>query len=375
MKEFVGNIKNSVCNFKASPINNGGYLIPVLIGAVALISSIVQYIRFIITGGYAEQVRLTKEAGLFGGYEEKFTTGTTGLITAGIVGKILMCLFCIEIVLILIEYFRYSKKVQKILMLVSIGVFIAQGIFATVILNVVVKNIGDASMSVFDIPALWLVPLIQKTEGREKTMLIVCGVIAVAALLLFIMLLLLSLVCRWFVRNTAIALIFAKVVLPVIFWILQNVIPLVTGVVAIIITVVVLWLVFKFGLGALAGAGGESASVGNSSGSTYQRHAEKKESPKMQDEYKKTEMRSVSEKKKADKAKYGSNCSYEADVKAMLGTALYKEHTNTYNYVVRDNGVVAKRICRVDELENGRFHIFDEKTGREIRSSEIPWKN
>ena len=72
--------KESVNNFKEDPINNLGFLIPVAIALISLGSGIVTYIMYIFNGGYTVQINAAKKYGWFGGYSEKFTSGTTGMI-------------------------------------------------------------------------------------------------------------------------------------------------------------------------------------------------------------------------------------------------------------------------------------------------------
>lgn len=131
VKDIFERTKESVRDFTSDPINNLGYLIPILIGVITFISGVISYIKFIVEGGYVNQVNVTKEFGLFSGYDEKFTSGTTGMITAGIVGKVILILICIEFILLLINYFRTSGKAKRIIMVVDLIVIGIQIVLTT----------------------------------------------------------------------------------------------------------------------------------------------------------------------------------------------------------------------------------------------------
>lgn len=69
IKSIYERVKDSISNFTFDIINNLGFLIPVLIGLVSFVSGVVNYIKFIVTGGYSSQVSATKEFGIFDGYD------------------------------------------------------------------------------------------------------------------------------------------------------------------------------------------------------------------------------------------------------------------------------------------------------------------
>lgn len=131
--------KESVNNFKEDPINNLGFLIPVAIALISLGSGIVTYIMYIFNGGYTVQINAAKKYGWFGGYSEKFTSGTTGMITSGIIGKILLLLIGIEFVVMMINYFKHNEKGKRVVMIVDLSFLVIQVIL---IMNIFMASIG-----------------------------------------------------------------------------------------------------------------------------------------------------------------------------------------------------------------------------------------
>ena len=110
IKSIFRKTKESIINFTASPISNLGFLIPIMIGSIAFISGVVTYIMFIKNGGYVTQVDIFKEYGLYDGVGQTFTTGTTGLIVTGVVGRIICGLVIVEFIIMMIKYFQKSGK-------------------------------------------------------------------------------------------------------------------------------------------------------------------------------------------------------------------------------------------------------------------------
>ena len=44
------------------------------------------------------------------------------------------------------------------------------------------------------------------------------------------------------------------------------------------------------------------------------------------------------------------------------------------DYVELNNGMTERKICSLAEAESGKHKFYREKTGKEIRVQEIPWK-
>ena len=127
VKGLISRTGESIKGFSSDPINNLGFLIPMAICLTSIVTGIVTYIMFIVNGGYSSQVGSIKENGL-DGISEGFTSGTTGMMVPGIVGKILLALVVAELIVMLINYFKNRGKGMRIAMIVDLvvmGVVIA----------------------------------------------------------------------------------------------------------------------------------------------------------------------------------------------------------------------------------------------------------
>ena len=264
IRDIFERTKESVKDFTSDPIKNLGYLIPILIGLITFISGVISYIKFIVDGGYVNQVNATKEFGLFSGYDEKFTSGTTGMITAGIVGKIILTFICIEFILLLINYFRTSGKAKRIIMVVDLIVMGIQIVLTTAVFWIAIGNLVVSEEAAYE--------ALKPFEGisiNPKAILITYAVVTLASLICFLVLVLITRDCRWMIGYSAIALAVAYIGLPLIFLFLQNIIPLATGAIALAIIALVIFLGFKIFLG----GDGESSSSGSYSSGASTTHS------------------------------------------------------------------------------------------------------
>lgn len=348
--------KESVNNFKEDPINNLGFLIPVAIALISLGSGIVTYIMYIFNGGYTVQINAAKKYGWFGGYSEKFTSGTTGMITSGIIGKILLLLIGIEFVVMMINYFKHNEKGKRVVMIVDLSFLVIQVIL--------IMNIFMASIGVLVIGSI--ITQISKLFGEiaitPQTVAWGYAIIVMVAIITFIVLILTTKECKWMLGYTALAVVFAKILVPLIFLILQNIVSIFTGAVALLVIVAVIGIGFLIFAG---GKGGDREHIGTSSdasGSSFgvENKRTKNNTNKSKEENKK--MRS-----KKDRA-------YISNLNEALGIQLFKVHGTFGDYIELDNHLVNRKICSLEALEKGKFHIYDERTGREIKSIEIPWR-
>lgn len=113
VKGLIDRTGESIKGFGLDPINNLGFLIPMAICLTSIISEIVTYILFIVNGGYSSQVGSVKQNGL-DGISEGFTSGTTGMMVSGIVSKIILALVVVELIVMLINYFKNRGLVEVI---------------------------------------------------------------------------------------------------------------------------------------------------------------------------------------------------------------------------------------------------------------------
>lgn len=369
IKNIFERTKESVRDFTSDPINNLGFLIPILIGMITFISGVISYIRFIVAGGYVNQVNATKEFGVFSGYDEKFTSGTTGMITAGVVGKIILVLIGIEFVLMLINYFRTSGKAKRIVMIVDLVVMVIQIVLTTAVFWIAIGNLVVSEEAAYE--------ALKPFDGisiNPKAILITYAVITLASLICFLVLVLITKDSRWMIGYSAIALAVAYIGLPLVFLFLQNVIPLATGAIALAIIALVLFIIFKV---VLAG-GGESGNAG-STGSTHSSSVSSSSGGGWfsDDDTKKVNTGNLSEagekKRKNKDLVIEETCAYIPYFNRTLGFKLWKVHGMMHDYVASDNGLTTREVCSLELFEKGKFHIYESESGKEIKSNQIPW--
>lgn len=354
LKNNIERTKELARNLKEDPVNGLGFLIPVVIGLIALGSGIVTYIMYIFKGGYTAQINAVKKYGWFGEYSKKFTTGTTGMISSGIIGKILFILMGVEFILMMINYFQCNKKGKRITMIVDLSFLAVQIPF---IINTFVGSMGVVVI-------VWISKLFGVTSVNLQTFAYAYGVILTATVILFMILVLTTEECRWMLKYTLLAFMFAKILIPVVFLILQNIISVFTTIVALLVTTVVFIFV---GICIWTGGNGGSTEPSSSSVSTksYGISSESRKSSTNKLQKKKEEKR---------KMKSNKNSAYISNLNEFAGIKLFKVHGTFGDYIELDNCVVNRKICSLEALEKGKFHIYDEKTGREVKSIEIPWR-
>ena len=204
VKGLISRTGESIKGFSSDPINNLGFLIPM---AICLTS-----------------------------------------IGTGIVGKILLALVVAELIVMLINYFKNRGKGMRIAMIVDLvvmGVVIA---LSTVVFWIAVGKLVFSEEQLYQ--------AIGKFEGvtiNLRAILIAYVAVTLVSVICFIVFTLITAECRWMVGYTALSLVFANIVMPLFFLILQNIIPLVSGAVAL----VVIGALILFGINIVSSSGGE----------------------------------------------------------------------------------------------------------------------
>lgn len=239
IKNLINNVKDSIKDFKQDPIENLAFLVPVGIGLNALINGIIAYILFISRGGYTAQIQAVKEYGIFQSYEGKYTTGTTGMIIGGVAGKILIALLLVEFILLMFTYFKNTGIAKKIIMIIDLGVTGVRLIISLISylcamqgsnMDGVILPFGGNSLSV-------------------QKIIMINAIVTLCTIAIFFILILTTKACRWMLGYSAIALLMALALIPLIVLILENIIPIATGILAFIIVgiivVAVIWAVTR----------------------------------------------------------------------------------------------------------------------------------
>lgn len=116
VSERVADGKDALVNFKDAPVESLTCLIPLAIKIIAIITGIVAYIAYLVTGGYTEQIARISEYGFMN--DSIFSVGTAGWITGGIIGDFIGILVLIEFGIVFSNALRIMKN-DKVLLCVS----------------------------------------------------------------------------------------------------------------------------------------------------------------------------------------------------------------------------------------------------------------
>ena len=206
-KDTVGRTVHSIKNFKTNPLDSMGQMIPIIIVLINFVVFIVAYINFIVSGTYMTQTDLIIDKGRL---REAFSCGTLNYFIGKINLIIVGVLVLVDYVIMMIVFVKREAKLKRIFALTDM---IVMGI------------------------SLLLIPLTIKSGNA------IFGLIFGIALAGFIILVM-YLENKWFVRDWAVALGIAYVVLPVILLFLENIVPLVAGVVMILLGALMIALIF-----------------------------------------------------------------------------------------------------------------------------------
>lgn len=359
IKAIPRNAKESIKSFRDNPINGLGSIIPMLIGLVSLITGVIAYIRFITSGGYSLQLEMIKQNG-FKGIRDSFTTGTTSMMISGVIGKVLLALFLAEFILILINYFKNREIGMRIAMIIDL---IVAGIV------IALPNITDDMFVNVGLRVFSEEQILQIYKGLEEKagiIVIIYGGIAIATLIFLLVFIIDTAGCKEMVVYMGYALACAYIIFPLFFLFLQNVIPLVSGVVGGV-ALVVIGALFIFGFKILVSSNGEGGATSSSSGSLAHSRSGGTDSGSKKP---KKDTNSLDERIKKGEIVKENNYAY-----IPHGFEIWKKHGNFDDYIMSSGGWGYCEICRLKDFENGKFHIYESESRKEIRSSEIPWKD
>ena len=167
---------------------------------------------------------------------------------------------------------------------------------------------------------------------------------------------------KFMLKEFAFAALTSLVIVPAFLWILENIISvLVTSIFVIIIIFVLLKFVF--------------IEKKDNSASSKKDYMHKYGDATNKNNESATHKSNLVEKEKTKpEPPKSENCAYITDFNKFAGIKLYKVHGVMHDYIATDNGLVDRELCSLSDYEKGKFHIYEEKTKREIKSEEIPWK-
>ena len=348
IKDLPSRTVESVKGFTNDPINSLGFLIPMAMVLVSLISGFVGYVMFIVHGGYSQQVSYIKESGT-NGISHGFTSGTTELLISGIIPKVIWLLFLAQLIIMLIAYFKAAGKVKRIIMIVDLIILVLIIVLSAVFVLMAVGTIVFSEQQI----VMALEPYIGTTVN-VKAILIAYAALMAGSIITFFVLTAIS-ECRWMMGYSVLCLLFNYVAMPLVMLFLENIIPLIVGAIFLAAVIGIIFFIFKVVL-----SGDRSSTTVGS----YDPSPAPSRAPINKKEEKKTE-EPVEDK----------NHRYITDYKRFGGIDLYKHHGSLNDYIQLDNHIATRDLCTLDEMRKGIVHIYDRNTGREISFDEIPWRN
>lgn len=190
IKDLPGRTVESVKSFTNNPINNLGFLIPMAMALVSLISGIVGYFVFIVQGGYNQQVLYIKEYGTRGIFQG-LTSGTSELLTSRMIPKVIWLLFLAQLAVMLIAYFKAAGKAKRIIMIVDLIVLALIFVLSAVVILRVVGTIVFLEEQIVMALEHYL-----GTTVNIKTIVITYTALMAGSIIAFFILIAIS-ECRW----------------------------------------------------------------------------------------------------------------------------------------------------------------------------------
>jgi hypothetical protein len=288
IKEFFRkNVEATTASIKfinEQPLNSLGQIIPVGMVVASMVGFIVAIIKFIIAGGFSNQITSLK-GDFFGGISEGFTSGTASVLTSGIVSTIISILLFAELLVLIISYYKTENKAKKIVASICLGI-------GTVLFGVAgfILAVGFGVINLSEQMEMKIVEMLTVFDGMQTSTIVnglkITAIIGVVALIVFVILMLVS-EHKWMIKNTAIALLLSYVILPLVLLLVENIIPMIVGVVAIVVIGGAIFLggkIFLSGSGESSGSSSVGGSVGTSS-STSRTESKPKEKYQQKKEY------------------------------------------------------------------------------------------
>ena len=329
INEAVSSYKEQL---KENPIETIAISLSLVFVIIIGLMAVFAYIKFIIDGGYSLSVTRIKENGAFA--SANFTNGTIHIISNNVVWIILGIIIGVQTIVSIILLFA-EKEIWKCILFV---------IDLIAIVFSVVKMVTG-----------------QNNSMSEEMRLIYSGVMLIAIIVFFKLLIDSDGSYVFLAEGLGLA---AYLIILALILLLENILAI-GALAGAIIIIGILVIVGMSGSSSKEGAGSTSSGGGGSTSHTSVSGNGGMKSRK-------------SDKNAANTPAYqkdsNPNHHYIADYNEILGNRLYKVHGEMGDYVELHNGMTERKICSLAEAESGKHKFYREKTGKEIRVQEIPWK-
>ena len=228
ISSIFSKIKDRIRNYPSDILSWLEYWIPIAMIVIPFLSGLVGYIKFLFKGGYNF---------ILNGHNvfSNWTEWPFEKIFSSIVGKIVLVLIFAEFIIVMIHYFKNSNKFKKIAMIVVSVIFGIQFVLTVTIFDnilteyLVTQYIGrDMISSVENIP---IDPVL-----AIKTYLI----ITIGSFLFFLVLIFITKECRSVLGEFVLGIAITYLAVPLIFWVLYNIIQLLFTAISLAILVIVI---------------------------------------------------------------------------------------------------------------------------------------
>lgn len=333
----VNDTKKSILQFKGTPLNSMGQMFPVAMMCTSLVGMVIAWVLFVINGGYSEQISKLN-GDLLNGISEGFTVGTTYILTSGYIPVIISVFAVAEMIILFVSYIKSESKEKKIIASICLAV---SGLVVGAAVVIIGIAFGAFQLS-YDME-MKIATMLSKSSGIMNDSMVmsfkIIGIIGVVAFIIFIILMFVS-KHRWMIKDTVMALLVSFLVFPGLLLFLENVIPMILGIISIIFIAGFLFVLAKI---FLSGEGGHSESY-----NPREKVSDKKELPK--------EAKSSNQKVIND-----WSGPFWRD-KGGLGI-LQAQEDHIYCYNVWKEKIA---VCGVSAFEKGTVAIIDRKTNRRV---------
>ena len=187
---------------------------------------LIAIIKFAISGGFAEQITALK-ADIFKGISNGFTLGTVSVLTSGAISDIIAILLLIEVLVLVISYYQTESKAKAIIASICLG----SGLVLFGVAGFVLA-VGYGVINVSEQMETKVAKLLEVFDSMQTAALVnwIVAAIGVVILVVFFVLLLLS-KHKWMIKNSIIAILFC-IIVPLFLLLVENIIPLIVGIVA-----------------------------------------------------------------------------------------------------------------------------------------------
>lgn len=324
------NIEYAIVTLRYYPIDAMSQLLPVGIVCISLVLFVIALFLFILQGAFFVQVGM-----ITGDETVKFTKGNVDILISGIASNINMLLIALEIILLTIQYLASGGIIKKIL--VSCYLF-----FSMCCMGILGLIIGNKA------------PLFLQCVG-----------------LVFVGILLLMLWCSNYkmrIKKLFKVVLITYIIFPIVLLLVENFIPLcIKSIWFLVLGAVLLWILRPF------------LNISNQQNNEFEDvfdMSRKEQKVVEKSTYNHEYLKKGVEDRKDKKIRtltIEKDCAYIPDYNRWGGFKLYKVKGST-DCIKSYNGITHRYICRLEELQKGRFKIYDANTMREIKVNEIPWE-